>query len=462
MATEQSRLDNYIVLRTLGKGATAKVKSVMDPDTKLIYAAKILRNQSEQLTNRFREIMQNELQHLSRIAHPNIVNLVNANESGVYVRKNGKGMFNCMYMVMELCPNGELFDILYNTGKLSEPITRFYFKQILAGLKACHSEGIAHRDMKPENVLFDAVYNLKIADFGFSILLSGRDGTGTLHTRLGTEGYMAPELHQRQPYSGETVDLFASGIILFIMLSQNPPFSKAVPTDQFYRMLYSGDERFWQQHSRGKPPGFYSADFKSLISGMLALDPARRLSLAEIESHPWVNGPTASPQEVEEEIANRRKRVVEAAEREREQRASRRGVAYNAGRYYRGDFNESEGLTLSFGIPQEEYSIKELGEGSVVNKYSQITTGLLPKDIMTIMSNELGQLEADCKQVGNSCSFKVNLVTELDSISFKSSIFRSPDDLYVLDFTLQEGSHFEMMKIFGNIAEKLLQVQEAN
>jgi serine/threonine protein kinase len=78
---------------------------------------------------------------------------------------------------------------------------------------------MCHRDMKPENMLFDSQYQLKIADFGFSIVLSGRDGTGMLHTYLGTESYMAPEIHARKPYIGASVDLFALGIILFIMLS---------------------------------------------------------------------------------------------------------------------------------------------------------------------------------------------------------------------------------------------------
>jgi serine/threonine protein kinase len=463
MATEQSRLDNYIVLRTLGKGATAKVKSVQDPATNQIYAAKILRSQGEALASRFRDIMQTEMQLLNRIAHPNIVNLVNSNENGVYVKKSGRGMYNCMYMIMELCPNGELFDILYNTGKFSEPVARHYFRQILSGLEACHAVGVAHRDMKPENILFDAAFNLKLADFGFAILLSGRDGTGVLHTRLGTESYMAPELHMRRSYTGESVDLFAAGIILFIMLSQNPPFSKADPSDPYYRLLHTGDERFWAMHSRNKPAGFYSADFRSLISGMLALEPSRRLTMEQIKTHPWTAGPTLAAEDVAREVASRRQRVVEAAERAKAQRGANRGVAYNGGRYYRGDFSESEGLTLSFGIPQEDFAVKDMPQlKQIVHKYSQMATGLMPKEIMTVVSNELGMMEAECKQIGNSCAFHVSVVTETDSLAFKSNIFKTADEMYVLDFTLEEGSHFEMMKIFGRIAERLLEVQEAS
>ncbi len=145
-----------------------------------------------------------------------------------------------MYIVMELCPNGELFDLLFQTGAFDEKLARNFFQQAIAGLEACHNAGMCHRDMKPENLLFDADFGLKIADFGFSIVLSGRDGSGMLHTHLGTENYMAPEIHARKPYNGVSVDLFALGIILFIMLSKNPPFAQPRADDQFYKMLYSG------------------------------------------------------------------------------------------------------------------------------------------------------------------------------------------------------------------------------
>lgn len=129
---------------------------------------------------------------LTRINHPNIVNLVNANENGLYVKKNNGGTYNCMYLVMDYCSNGELFEILFKTGKFSENLCRGLFRNLIDALRACHQSQITHRDIKPENILFDANFALKVTDFGFAMLLSGRDGSGLLHTHLGTENYMAP------------------------------------------------------------------------------------------------------------------------------------------------------------------------------------------------------------------------------------------------------------------------------
>ena len=91
--------------------------------------------------------------------------------------------------------------------------------------------------MKPENILLDSDFKLKVADFGFATYLMGKDGTGLLRTVLGTESYMAPEIHLKLPYLGENVDLFASGIILFILYAGSPPFSKAEQKDPYYRLF---------------------------------------------------------------------------------------------------------------------------------------------------------------------------------------------------------------------------------
>ena len=121
------------------------------------------------------------------------------------------------------------------------------------GLKYCHDSGICHRDLKPENLLLDKDFNLKIADFGFARLIEDKDEDGKLFTCLGTAGYMAPEQHQKKPYEGEKIDIFAAGVILFVMVAAHPPFDKAIPRNSTYKFIGGGrNDLFWKAMSKNK------------------------------------------------------------------------------------------------------------------------------------------------------------------------------------------------------------------
>lgn len=178
---------------------------------------------------------------------------------------------------------------------------------------------MCHRDLKPENILLDENYNLKIADFGFSARLDGKDGTGFLKSSLGTEGYMAPEINEKKPYIGSAVDLFSAGIILFIMYTGHPPFHKALDNDPYYKLLITDrNSTFWEAHQRNKDQGFFSTDFMNLINTILAYDPQNRLDLAELVSHPWLkNGKVSSQQEIKAHFSSRHKQVTTKMDEEK-------------------------------------------------------------------------------------------------------------------------------------------------
>jgi len=172
--------------------------------------------------------------------------------------------------------------------------------------------------MKPENVLFDEHFNIKVADFGFAAPIEGKDGTGYLRTKLGTESYMAPEIHMKKPYIGASVDLFASAIVLFIMVTQHPPFTKAEPSDPFYRLIAAGRaDLFWKAHSKNKPSGFFSKEFIELITAMLAFDPAHRLSMEEVINHPWTSGKASDIAGVQSEFKHRKDTIDKENEAKR-------------------------------------------------------------------------------------------------------------------------------------------------
>jgi serine/threonine protein kinase len=150
----------------------------------------------------------------------------------------------------------------------------------------------------------------------------GRDGKGKLHTRLGTQSYMAPEIHLGKPYTGQSVDLFAAAIILFIMMSQRPPFASANPKDPHYSLLAAGrSDLFWKAHNAADSgSSIYSTEFKSLFEQMTQLNPKHRLSVEQILAHPWMKGARATKEDIKKEFATRKLKVDEEINRDKDQK----------------------------------------------------------------------------------------------------------------------------------------------
>ena len=250
-----------------------------------------------------------EAETMSKLSHPNILNMYEYSKDD-FVEKDNGIKYPVVSIALELAEGGEVFDYISLGGAFNERTCRFYFRQLLAGLDYIHKKGVSHRDLKPENLLFDKDFNLKIADFGFAAPVQGRDGKGYLKTKLGTPQYMAPEIHERRPYSGPSVDLFAAAIILFIMYTQQPPFRSAIPESSSYKFIIANRaDLFWKYHSQNKPNGaeYFSEEFKNLVTGLLQYNPAIRPQMADVLKHPWVTkDDCATLEEIHLDFANRK------------------------------------------------------------------------------------------------------------------------------------------------------------
>lgn len=180
-----------------------------------------------------------------------------------------------IFLVIELAPKGELFSLIYENGKMSEDVSRNYFRQIISGIEYIHQSLISHRDLKPENILVAENGTLKIVDFGLSSLM--KDGK-FLETSCGSPNYASPEIVSGKSYEGTSVDVWSCGVVLFAMLAGYLPFEEEHDI-QLYRKILSGSYDV---------PRFLSVEAKDLIHRMLEVDPAKRTTIREIKNHPWM------------------------------------------------------------------------------------------------------------------------------------------------------------------------------
>lgn len=295
-------LDEYEIIKDLGAGAFSTVKLARSKEDGKLYALKIIKDnafENPSTLNSFK----NEVEIMQEISHPYIINMIKSSSEGVLKSPSGENKDNVIYLTLELASGGELFDFIAQTGSFSEPVARYYFHQIIDAFEYLHSRGISHRDMKPDNIMLDDEFNLKIADFGFSSRAAANQSF------KGTRSYMAPEILIGAKYYGQMVDIFAAGIILFIMVTQIPPFQMAHPKDGWYKFVCSNRmDKFWMFHGQNQEGGidFFSKSFIDLITWIFNFDHTARPSLAEIKEHEWYKGPVATKEEIKLEFSQRK------------------------------------------------------------------------------------------------------------------------------------------------------------
>jgi len=198
-------------------------------------------------------------------------------------------------LVMELASSHTFFDFVFAHTGLEEKLTRTYFKELISTVSALHQNGYCHRDLKLENLLLDETYNIKLCDFGFADQFT-QDTLETMTAKLGTEYYMAPELHYSKPYSGIKVDMFACGILLFLMMIGRPPFFRAIHKDPFYRHIITGNpEKFWLLYEEKMNGGNeYDPTFKQLFNALVSANPEERPDASSLSEFEWMRRETYS------------------------------------------------------------------------------------------------------------------------------------------------------------------------
>uniref|UniRef100_A0A6Q2WWB0 non-specific serine/threonine protein kinase n=1 Tax=Esox lucius TaxID=8010 RepID=A0A6Q2WWB0_ESOLU len=280
--------ERYRVGRTLGDGNFAVVRECVEHSTGREYALKII---NKGRCRGKEHMVQNEVAILRRVKHPNIVLLIEEMDT-----------YNELYLVMELVKGGDLFDAITSTNRYTERDASGMLYNLANAIKYLHSLNIVHRDIKPENLLVyehaDGSKSLKLGDFGLATVADG-----PLYTVCGTPTYVAPEIIAETGY-GLKVDIWAAGVITYILLCGFPPFRGSCDDQELlFDQILTGQLEFplpyWDSVSEMA---------KGLIRSMLEVEVDQRYTALQVLEHPWVNDEGLSENEQELSVAGKIKK----------------------------------------------------------------------------------------------------------------------------------------------------------
>jgi serine/threonine protein kinase len=265
-----SFFEHYELLDRLGEGAYSLVYHTRHKATGLGAAVKICAKDRMSDADCVRLV--EEVAIMARLSHPSILSLYSFFEDP-----------KAFYLVMELCPGGELFERITTRPTYTEVEARDTIRTLASALAHMHSHGIAHRDLKPENILLssadDNFAHIKLGDLGFA----KRTPASGYTTSCGTPSYVAPEILRSEPYN-QACDLWSLGVVLYILLCGYAPFSSPNQSDLF-KAIVSGrfyfDAPYWSK---------ISSSAKDLIRKLLEVDIKKRYTAEEVLAHPWLHG----------------------------------------------------------------------------------------------------------------------------------------------------------------------------
>lgn len=255
-----TKIGPYQLKGTIGIGAYATVKLAYRLDTQQYFACKIIGKKRISSPHQ-RRCFESEIRVQQQLHHPNVLAVCDLFKDTINY-----------YVILEFCPNGDLFSLIVQNKKFPIDMVSFYFKQILNGVAYIHKMNVAHRDLKPENILLDASGNAKISDFGLSKFCGGSELTST---SCGSPCYASPEVLSGTPYNPKLADLWSLGIILFTMLTGHLPWTKKNKIQLFEQI----------KNAEFTIPVSLPKDVTNLLQSLLKPQPNQRITAESALKH---------------------------------------------------------------------------------------------------------------------------------------------------------------------------------
>jgi len=254
-------LKDFDIGGLLGHGKFAKVYLAREKVSHLIVTLKVL-YKAQLIEAGLQHLVRREIENQRCLRHPNILRLY--------------GYFHdetCIYLILEFAAEGELYKELQKNKAFDEKRSATYIRSVAAALQYCHTKHVVHREIKPENLLLDVCGDLKIADFGWSVHAVSSRRT----TLCGTLDYLSPEMVEGRSHDHQ-VDVWSLGVLMYELLVGSPPFEAPGHYETYKKIAKV--EIHWPSH--------VTPDARDLISRLLQKDASQRMSLADVEAHPWI------------------------------------------------------------------------------------------------------------------------------------------------------------------------------
>jgi len=266
---KEKQIGDYLIQELIGTGGFAKVYVGMHIPSKERVAIKIIDKEVLFIEEINKKRLLLEISILKKVRHKNVIKLYEIMETP-----------QAIYLVMEYCNTGELFDYIVSKEQLTEKQACIFYQEIIDALTYLHSQQIVHRDIKPENILLDTIerkIDCKIIDFGISRCY---EKNRFIETPCGTASYAPPEMHRGEPYDGILSDVWSSGVLLFSMVCGYLPFNEEDEYENI-RNIIKGNYYI--------PEDELSPELCDLLKHLLDINPRTRYNLDQIKEHPWFN-----------------------------------------------------------------------------------------------------------------------------------------------------------------------------